>query len=223
MRLLSYMHQGVESYSCHHWRQRGQPGRAFPQYPTSGRIHWLWAPTQAAEHARTQPVDGPLATLHYLPVIRASWKRSCVRCAITWTTTRRFWRRACTGAGAAADLPARMALPVKCQPAHRQPSVSDSLDWEGELAVIIGKPGRNIPLAQAWDHVAGYACYNDASVREWQFHAKQIASGKNFEQTGRLRSVDGHRRRDRPGPPAQTGSQAQRQGRAVQPYRAHDL
>ncbi|MBP6854448.1 MAG: fumarylacetoacetate hydrolase family protein, partial [Rhodoferax sp.] len=76
----------------------------------------------------------------------------------------------------------------RSQTGHNQPivnpSVSDSLDWEGELAVIIGKPGRNIPLAQAWDHVAGYACYNDASVREWQFHAKQIASGKNFEQTG---------------------------------------
>jgi 2-keto-4-pentenoate hydratase/2-oxohepta-3-ene-1,7-dioic acid hydratase in catechol pathway len=64
------------------------------------------------------------------------------------------------------------------------PRVSASLDWEGELAVIIGKPGRNIPKAQAWEHVAGYSCYNDGSIREWQFHAKQIASGKNFESTG---------------------------------------
>jgi len=52
------------------------------------------------------------------------------------------------------------------------------------LAVIIGKEGRNIPKEKAWDYVAGYSCYNDASVREWQFHAKQIASGKNFEATG---------------------------------------
>lgn len=65
-----------------------------------------------------------------------------------------------------------------------RPTVSDSLDWEGELAVIIGKGGRNIAEADAWNHVAGYSCYNDASVREWQFHAKQIASGKNFESTG---------------------------------------
>ena len=64
------------------------------------------------------------------------------------------------------------------------PHVSDTLDWEGELAVIIGKGGRHIPPTQAMDHVAGYACFNDASVREWQFHAKQIASGKNFESTG---------------------------------------
>jgi 2-keto-4-pentenoate hydratase/2-oxohepta-3-ene-1,7-dioic acid hydratase in catechol pathway len=65
-----------------------------------------------------------------------------------------------------------------------RPDVSESLDWEGELAVIIGKEGRHIAEADAWDHVAGYSCYNDASVREWQFHAKQIASGKNFEGTG---------------------------------------
>ncbi|OWT64183.1 fumarylacetoacetate hydrolase family protein [Candidimonas nitroreducens] len=64
------------------------------------------------------------------------------------------------------------------------PNVSDSLDWEGELAVIIGKGGRNIAEDQAYEHVAGYSCYNDGSVREWQFHAKQIASGKNFESTG---------------------------------------
>jgi 2-keto-4-pentenoate hydratase/2-oxohepta-3-ene-1,7-dioic acid hydratase in catechol pathway len=65
-----------------------------------------------------------------------------------------------------------------------KPRVSDSLDWEGELAVIIGEGGRDIAEADAWKHVAGYSCYNDASVREWQFHAKQIASGKNFESTG---------------------------------------
>jgi 2-keto-4-pentenoate hydratase/2-oxohepta-3-ene-1,7-dioic acid hydratase in catechol pathway len=70
-----------------------------------------------------------------------------------------------------------------CEPVVR-PRVSESLDWEGELAVIIGKPGRDIPEADAWQHVAGYSCYNDVSVREWQFHAKQIASGKNFEGTG---------------------------------------
>ena len=72
--------------------------------------------------------------------------------------------------------------------AHGQPIVrppeSESLDWEGEMALIIGKGGRRIPEAEAMSHVAGYACFNDASVREWQFHAKQIAAGKNFVGTG---------------------------------------
>ncbi len=76
----------------------------------------------------------------------------------------------------------------RSQVAHDQPIVrpraSESLDWEGELAVVIGRGGRDIAVEDAWEHVAGYSCYNDASVREWQFHAKQIASGKNFESTG---------------------------------------
>lgn len=76
----------------------------------------------------------------------------------------------------------------RSQVAHNHPivlpKVSESLDWEGELAVIIGRGGRDIPEATAFDHVAGYSCYNDGSIREWQFHAKQIASGKNFEATG---------------------------------------
>jgi 2-keto-4-pentenoate hydratase/2-oxohepta-3-ene-1,7-dioic acid hydratase in catechol pathway len=87
-----------------------------------------------------------------------------------------------------AEFPPIFLRVWRSQVAHNQPivrpSVSESLDWEGELAVIIGKAGRDIPEADAWDHVAGYSCYNDASVREWQFHAKQIASGKNFEGTG---------------------------------------
>ena len=65
-----------------------------------------------------------------------------------------------------------------------RPRVSETLDWEGELAVIIGKGGRDIPESEAFKHVAGYSIFNDGSVREWQFHAKQIASGKNFESTG---------------------------------------
>jgi 2-keto-4-pentenoate hydratase/2-oxohepta-3-ene-1,7-dioic acid hydratase in catechol pathway len=87
-----------------------------------------------------------------------------------------------------AEFPPIFLRVWRSQVAHEQPivrpSVSESLDWEGELAVVIGKAGRDIPEAEAWEHVAGYSCYNDASVREWQFHAKQIASGKNFEGTG---------------------------------------
>ena len=65
-----------------------------------------------------------------------------------------------------------------------RPKVSHELDWEAELAVIIGKGGRHIPESDALGHIAGYSCYNDVSVREWQFHAKQIAAGKNFVGTG---------------------------------------
>jgi 2-keto-4-pentenoate hydratase/2-oxohepta-3-ene-1,7-dioic acid hydratase in catechol pathway len=65
-----------------------------------------------------------------------------------------------------------------------RPSVSTQLDYEGELAVIIGKHGRHISRDRAFDHIAGYACYNDGSVRDWQHHTHQFTPGKNFPQTG---------------------------------------
>lgn len=65
-----------------------------------------------------------------------------------------------------------------------RPLESTMFDFEGELAVVIGREGRRIPKDQAFDHVAGYACYNDGSVRDWQRHSSQFAPGKNFPATG---------------------------------------
>lgn len=64
------------------------------------------------------------------------------------------------------------------------PPESEKLDYEGEIAVIVGKAGRRIPSDQVWQHVAGYAPYNDASVRDWQGHTQQWTPGKNFWHTG---------------------------------------
>ena len=67
-----------------------------------------------------------------------------------------------------------------------RPQVSDKLDFEGELAVVIGKPAWRVPREQAWDVIAGYACFNDGSVRDWQRHTSQFLPGKNFPQTAPL-------------------------------------
>jgi 2-keto-4-pentenoate hydratase/2-oxohepta-3-ene-1,7-dioic acid hydratase in catechol pathway len=65
-----------------------------------------------------------------------------------------------------------------------KPKVSDKFDYEGELAVVIGKGGRHIPAERALEHVAGYACYNEGSVRDWQMHTSQYLAGKTFAGTG---------------------------------------
>jgi len=65
-----------------------------------------------------------------------------------------------------------------------RPRVSTDLDYEAELAVVIGKGGRHIAEADAMDHVAGYSCFNDASLRDWQWHTRQFIPGKNFPGTG---------------------------------------
>ena len=66
----------------------------------------------------------------------------------------------------------------------RRPRESIALDYEAELAVVIGKPGRRIPQELALDHVAGYSLFNDASVRDFQLRTPQWTMGKNFDGTG---------------------------------------
>lgn len=72
--------------------------------------------------------------------------------------------------------------------AHRapmiRPRVSDSFDYEGEVAVVLGKGGRHITREAALDCVAGYSLFNDGSVREYQFKSPQWTVGKNFDGTG---------------------------------------
>jgi 2-keto-4-pentenoate hydratase/2-oxohepta-3-ene-1,7-dioic acid hydratase in catechol pathway len=63
------------------------------------------------------------------------------------------------------------------------PRRSSDFDYEGELAVVIGKAGRHIAKAHALEHVAGYACFNDGSLRDYQFK-HSVAVGKNFYATG---------------------------------------
>lgn len=64
------------------------------------------------------------------------------------------------------------------------PAESTQFDFEAELAVVIGKAGRNIEPEAALAHVAGYSCYNDGSIRDWQVHTTQFLPGKNFPATG---------------------------------------
>jgi len=67
-----------------------------------------------------------------------------------------------------------------------RPMVSTQLDYEGELAVVIGKAGRHIPRERALEHVAGYTCCNEGSVRDFQYHTIQFTAGKNFYRSGSL-------------------------------------
>lgn len=74
------------------------------------------------------------------------------------------------------------------QTAHLQniqrPQVSTHLDFEGELAVIMGDAGSHVQEKDALKHIVGFSCYNDGSIRDWQQHTRQFGMGKNFQKTG---------------------------------------
>lgn len=86
------------------------------------------------------------------------------------------------------EQPAIFLRVADSQLGHKQPMLrpreSTHLDFEAEIAVIIGKSGRRIPQKDAWSYIAGYSCYNDGSVRDWQRHTIQWTAGKNFAKTG---------------------------------------
>ena len=65
-----------------------------------------------------------------------------------------------------------------------RPKASEAFDYEAELAVIIGKPARHVTLDTAMQYVAGYSCFAENSLRDWQKHAAQATPGKNFQASG---------------------------------------
>jgi 2-keto-4-pentenoate hydratase/2-oxohepta-3-ene-1,7-dioic acid hydratase in catechol pathway len=122
----------------------------------------------------------PLTGIEWLPVIPNPDKILCV--GLNYEMHRKETGRA------EVDNPTIFTRFANSQTGHLanivRPRVSHELDFEGELAIIIGKAGRYISKADAWGHIAGYACYNDGSVRDFQRHTHQFTPGKNFPDTG---------------------------------------
>ena len=91
------------------------------------------------------------------------------------------------------DIPILFARFANSQVAHKQPvlvpAVSHQVDWEGELAVVIGKRGRRVPRAEAFSYVGGYTVFNDVSIRDYQFRVTQYTEGKNFLATAPIGPV----------------------------------
>lgn len=122
----------------------------------------------------------PLSAIALLPVVPHPGKFLCVG--------RNYKEHAEEAGNAVPTTPilfARYAtsLVAAGQPVIR-PKVSDQLDWEGELAVIIGRRCRHVTPERALDMVAGYSIFNDVSVRDYQFRGQQYTAGKNFEGSG---------------------------------------
>jgi 2-keto-4-pentenoate hydratase/2-oxohepta-3-ene-1,7-dioic acid hydratase in catechol pathway len=124
--------------------------------------------------------DVKLGAVKLLPVIPDPGKIWC--CGLNYRDHVRETNREIT------EQPVFFLRVADSQVGHEQPILcpreSTMLDYEGEIAVVIGTPGRRISEADAWQHIAGYACYNDASIRDWQRHSQQWAPGKNFWHTG---------------------------------------
>jgi 2-keto-4-pentenoate hydratase/2-oxohepta-3-ene-1,7-dioic acid hydratase in catechol pathway len=136
--------------------------------------------TEAEKAAQGAAPDYQLSQLTFLPVIANPGKIVCV--GLNYEEHRVETGRDKT------EMPALFMRVPESQVGHDQPILmpreSTHLDYEAEIALIIGKAGRRISEADSWNHIAGYAAYNDGSVRDWQRHTIQWTAGKNFSQTG---------------------------------------
>jgi 2-keto-4-pentenoate hydratase/2-oxohepta-3-ene-1,7-dioic acid hydratase in catechol pathway len=132
------------------------------------------------EALASEPADYALDEIDFLPVVGNPDKIICV--GLNYATHLRETGR---------ELPTQPMIFTRfagSQLGHDQailrPPESVQLDFEGELAVVIGKTGRRIPRDRAFEFIAGYACYNDGSIRDWQRHTSQFVPGKTFPRTG---------------------------------------
>lgn len=126
------------------------------------------------------PVDWKLDDVAFLPVIPDPGKIICI--GLNYSDHVQETGRTVT------ENPSIFTRYPESQVGHLQPIVkpleSDHFDYEGELALVIGKGGRRIPERDALAAIAGYACYNEGSIRDWQRHTSQFVAGKTFARTG---------------------------------------
>ncbi|WP_183605186.1 fumarylacetoacetate hydrolase family protein [Rhizobium fabae] len=176
MRYLSFVHNGVSRYGCvvggeylcDLGRRTGLPdlkGHIGTYFDSLGREADLEA-------------DFDLAEVLLQPVIPNPEKVICVAAN---------YRESDHPSPDEPEYPVLFTRFANAQAGHEvpliKPDVSDKFDYEGELAVIIGRSGHRIAETDALSHIAGYTCFNDGSVRDWQKHSSQFTPGKNFLQT----------------------------------------
>ena len=178
MKLLSYLADGVARYGV-------LAGDAVvdlsARHSSLATLRdYIAAGQPGLRDAASEPGDHALADIRYLPVITNPAKILCV--GLNYRDHVAETGRTVT------EKPTYFSRYPASQVGHGEPIVrpveSERFDYEGELAVIIGTPGRRIAPEDALSHIAGYACYNEGSVRDWQRHTSQFLPGKTFDSSG---------------------------------------
>jgi 2-keto-4-pentenoate hydratase/2-oxohepta-3-ene-1,7-dioic acid hydratase in catechol pathway len=186
MRVLSYLVNGEPRYGAA--TATGvvdlttRIGREFPDLKALIARDALSVARQAVED---QQPDYALERLTLLPPVPAPEKLWCI--GVNYRDRNAEYKDN-------SDLPEYPSLFVRSpssvvgsgQPIEK-PKVSEQLDYEGELVIVIGKGGRHIPRDQAWAHIFGMTLCNEGSVRDWLRHGKfNVTQGKNFDRSGSI-------------------------------------
>jgi len=186
VKLLSFAYRGRSSYGA--FAGGGvvdlghRLGREYPRLRDLLEREGLRA---AAEIAASNPPDHSLDEIVFLPPIPEPEKIICV--GINYRDRNEEYRDG-------SERPKYPSIFMRAPDSlvgHRahllRPPESAQLDYEGEIAVVIGKRGRRIPPSAAQQHVAGFTCMNEGTLRDWLRHAKfNVTPGKNFDGSGSI-------------------------------------
>ncbi len=183
MKLLSFQFKGRDSYGLVAGDRVIDLGRRLgPELPDLPALLAAGALDRAASLAHAAP-DYPLAQVRLLKPIPNPGLFICV--GVNYRDRNEEYKDG-------SDLPRYPSLFIRTPgslAAHGEPIVrpaeSEQLDYEGEIALVIGRSGRRIPEARAMEHVCGFSCVNEGTIRDWVRHGKfNVTPGKNFERSG---------------------------------------
>jgi 2-keto-4-pentenoate hydratase/2-oxohepta-3-ene-1,7-dioic acid hydratase in catechol pathway len=185
MKITSFRHQNKDCYGIvtdkgviDLTKRFGKEYKDLRSFIEGNQLHNQEVQSIALEN----DIDYPLSDIQFAPVIPNPDKIICV--GVNYDEHR------LEAKSEKADNPTIFFRLAQSQIGHNEPMLlppeSQKLDYEGEIAVIIGRTGRRIPVDQAYDYIAGYSIYNDGSIRDYQLHTPQWGPGKNFNNTGAL-------------------------------------
>jgi 2-keto-4-pentenoate hydratase/2-oxohepta-3-ene-1,7-dioic acid hydratase in catechol pathway len=180
MKLATYVHQGKVSYGAVAGDGIVDLARRIGSKYPDVRALFAGGLAEARRAAQGQKPDLALAQAVLLPPIPNPGKLFCI--GLNYEDHRKETKRDKT------EAPAVFIRFPESQVGHGQPMLrpreSEKFDYEGEIALVIGRTGRRIAEKDAWDYIGGYSCFNDGSVRDWQNATTQWTAGKNFRASG---------------------------------------
>ncbi len=185
MKLASFESRGRASFGAVTDTGIVDLGRRLPGFPDLRAVLRADATAVLRRAAESAPADFACDEVRFLPTIPNPEKIICI--GVNYPDRNAEYK----DGSAAPPYPsvfmrARESLTGHAQPLVKPPE-SEQLDYEGEIALVIGREGRRIPEARAHEHVAGVSLMNEGSVRDWLRHAKfNVTQGKNFEHSGAL-------------------------------------
>ena len=186
MRLLSFAVGDYVSFGALNGDGIVDIGRLLgEQHPTLGAVLRSGELHRAMSLGATSKATISLEEIRYLPTVPDPEKIICI--GINYGNRNAEY----TDGAEAPQYPSVFMRTPGSLVGHAEPIVkppeSDQLDYEGEIVLVIGKGGRRIAAADAWQHVAGLTLMNEGSVRDWLRHSKfNVTPGKNFERSGSL-------------------------------------